>query len=74
MNDAINRGFLLLGCRKYNFFFSAKTFIIIHIVNSIKIEAVSEDDLLYVLGRKCHLRYSHWDFVSEDTKESITNI
>lgn len=43
-------------------------------MNSIKIKAVSEDALLYLPYRKGHLRYSHWDFVSEDTKESITNI
>lgn len=30
---------------------------------------MSEDALLYLLYKNCHLRYSHWNFVSEDTKK-----
>lgn len=43
-------------------------------MNSIKIKAMSEDALLYLLYKNCHLRYSHWNFVSEDKKENIINI
>lgn len=35
---------------------------------------MSENTLLYLLYRNCHLRYSHWDFVNEDTNEGITKM